>query len=380
MASGSHAACCWERALAACDSDRFLAAGVDAVCFGEGEQTIVELAQLASRGRPAWQDVEGIAWRRNGQTVHNPPRPPIADLDDLPFPDRTGSPIRMYRDFCSPSMRLPFVTLMASRGCPMQCSYCTAWRHWKEQVRFRTPGNVLAEIDELVQKYGVRYITMLDSVFGSEWEWLEEFCALLAERNYPLRYKVNFCPSTHRGRQEEAFRLLRSSGCDTVVIGMQAVDEATLAAIRRSTEGGAVLTECLRHARAQDLLTIVHFMSGFPYAPENEVDKIIDLLVEARPVVIDCYPLVFLPNTELREKLRSGEIDETYPYEERLKLAGEVKKRFYSSPRNVFRLLLWTARNNPGWFFRMVGHIPFGLSVIGFDLFKRRPDIEIPIQ
>jgi len=362
------------------DCDRFLAAGADVVCIGEGEHTIVELVRAASGGNAAWQNIEGIAWQRDGQTVRTPPRPPITDLDKLPFPDRTGLPIRSYRDFCSPSMRVPFATVMASRGCPMRCSYCTAWRHWKEQVRFRTPANVLEELDELVHKYGARYVTMLDSVFGSEWDWLEEFCSLLAERRYPLRYKINFCPSTHGERQAEAFRLLRRSGCDTVVIGMQAADQATLAAIHRDAEHGAALTSCVRHARAEDILTIVHFMSGFPYEPENEVDQVIDLLVETRPAIIDVYPLVFLPNTELREQLHSGEVDETYPYEERLKLAGEIKKRFYSSPRNVWRVLRWTIRNNPAWFLRMAGNIPFGLSVIGFDLFNRRPDIETPLQ
>ena len=362
------------------DFERFLNAGANAVCFSEGDATMVELARTAVNGAPVLEDIAGIAWRSNGKTVRNRARPLLGDLDALPFPDRDPARLRLYRDFCNPAMRLPFATIMASRGCPMRCSYCTAWRHWGEQVRARSPANVLAEIEDLVRRHGVRYITMLDSVFGVEWDWLEEFCSRLAERRYPLRYKVNFCPSTHASKQPRAFRLLRRSGCDTIVVGMQAADEATLARIQRQTEGRSILTSCLRHARAEDLLTIVHFMSGFPFEPENEVDRIIDLLVEARPAVIDCYPLVFLPNTELRESLRAGEIHETYPYEERLKLAGEVKKRFYGSPRNIARLLSWIARNNPGWFIRMLANIPFGLSVIGFDLFKRRPDVEIPIQ
>ena len=123
-------------------------AAVDIIVRGEGEQTLLELAQNLSDSK-SLRTVNGITFRSNKQTVRTPNRSFIQKLDELPKPAYRHFPLERYRLFGRAI--LPVIT---SRGCPFQCSFCVTSRMFGKTFRARRPKNVVEELEWLRDMHG----------------------------------------------------------------------------------------------------------------------------------------------------------------------------------------------------------------------------------
>ena len=136
---------------------------LDAVVFGEGELSAVELAGRVANGQ-GLDGVRGCIWREGERVVENPPREPITDLDVLPFPAYDLVAHYPYRPSYGQVLRLPAVEMVSSRGCKNNCIYC--FRMMGNATRFRSPGHVVDEMEWYVRDYGVREIKFWDEHFS----------------------------------------------------------------------------------------------------------------------------------------------------------------------------------------------------------------------
>src|SRR5271166_1069352 len=131
--------------------------GLDSVVRFEGEATLVELLQKLTSGED-WRAIQGIAFRCDGEIVANPLREPIANLDDLPWPDRIGL------DYESSS--LPTAAILGSRGCPWNCTFCSIRPFYEAQGgrlrRLRRPEAVVDEMAELYRNRNVSVFLFQD--------------------------------------------------------------------------------------------------------------------------------------------------------------------------------------------------------------------------
>ncbi len=137
---------------------------VDVVCLGEAE---LPLAELASRidSNQSWSDVPGLVVREGGETVQNPLGAPMADLDDLPLPDRA-----LY--FRYPFLaRLPWKKFSTGRGCVHDCAFC--WNQTLNEmmppdtrfVRRKSPRRAVAEVDAVRARWPLRLVHFSDDLF-----------------------------------------------------------------------------------------------------------------------------------------------------------------------------------------------------------------------
>jgi len=191
---------------------------VDAVCVGEGEGAIVELAAaLAAGGTPA--GIRNLWWKRPDGTVERNPLRPLADLDTLPFPSREV--------FDYPHLhheRQGEATMMVSRGCPYACTYCcnTALREvgrgLGQPVRFRSVPLVLAELRAVLAAYPfVERFVFDDDILPLRRDWFREFArAYQDEIGRP--FACNLRPNL---ADEEIVGLLKASGCEEVRFGLE---------------------------------------------------------------------------------------------------------------------------------------------------------------
>ena len=148
---------------------------VDVVVHHEGEQTIVALLDRVDAATADSDELEnepGIAFRRNGEVVVNQPRPPIENLDELPFPARDLIDLNRYLEEWDDTNGYSSLTIATSRGCPYQCSWCVDAVHGAN-YRQRSPESVAAEVHELKQSYDVARLRLVDDVDGIDREWLE---------------------------------------------------------------------------------------------------------------------------------------------------------------------------------------------------------------
>ncbi|UWE04525.1 B12-binding domain-containing radical SAM protein [Laceyella sacchari] len=152
--------------------------GIDSVVRGEGEITVVELAEYVKDGNPL-DDVKGITFRNCfGEIVVNPDRPLVEDLDTLPLPHRDTIGILLEKN--------RRISMLASRGCYARCSFCSiqTFFNWRPR-RVRKVEQVVGEMLQLYKKYGVRKFKFVDDLFidpsKKSRDWILSFCEKIKE-------------------------------------------------------------------------------------------------------------------------------------------------------------------------------------------------------
>ncbi len=290
---------------------------VDAACVGEGEETVVELADAIEAGRPL-DGIAGIAWRDGDRVRRTPPRPGLADLDALPFPayDLAGD-LRRYPG-AHPVRQPPSMHVLASRGCPFRCTFCSDAVFGKH-VRFVSPARVADEIEALHRDFGVREVFFQDDTMNLKREWFEAVCDALIARDLPRRvvFKTQF--RVNRTLIDAALLAkAKAAGCWAVFFGVESGSQAVLDGIRK----GTTLDEIRRAfdlARGAGLTTIASFMVG---NIGDTVQTVADSVSLCRQIAPDEFGFAIatpLPGTEFHRVAREKgwiEIEDLRDYSE----------------------------------------------------------------
>jgi anaerobic magnesium-protoporphyrin IX monomethyl ester cyclase len=123
---------------------------VDIIVRGEGEDACLELAACIEKGED-FRKVAGVTYRgRDGEIVATPERPLLTDVDSLPFPDRGLTDC----DYASrvlgvTTVTKKFTSLLSSRGCPFQCTFCACQNFARGIWRPRSVENIVDELEFL---------------------------------------------------------------------------------------------------------------------------------------------------------------------------------------------------------------------------------------
>lgn len=223
--------------------------GLDSIIRFEGEQTLCELADRIVN-RANWRDIVGLAYRLDdGKAVSNQLRDPVADLDTLAWPDR--------RDIDYESAEMATGSILASRGCPWDCSFCSIRPFYEAQGgklrRLRQPSNVVDEMETLYVERGVSVFLFQDDDFLATGRrariWASEIADELIERG--LNRKIAFKISCRSDEVREDIMLkLKSGGLTHVYLGVESGDKTSLKNMNKMLEperhlqAGRVLRSC----------------------------------------------------------------------------------------------------------------------------------------
>ncbi|UCE73241.1 MAG: cobalamin-dependent protein [Methanomassiliicoccales archaeon] len=157
--------------------------GLDSVVRGEGEETLLELYNNLDRPN-SWAHIKGIAYRDNGKIKATPARPLLQNLDELPFPIRS--------DFTMTQRGLGMSSILGSRGCYYNCSFCSIRQFYREmrgpKRRSRSPKNIVQEMEQLFYDLNVRIFIFEDDDLGmrsrSQQRWVEDFVEELKKKEF----------------------------------------------------------------------------------------------------------------------------------------------------------------------------------------------------
>ena len=259
---------------------------VDLVVRNEGEITMLELCKLYLRGEGRLDSIKGIAYRSEGRVVNNPGRPLIRDLDKLPFPARHLSPLNLYK--------IPG-TLITSRGCPSQCVFCSARAMSGGTYRTRSPGNVLAEVDEIKKRFNPPFYFIADDTFTVFHDRTRKICAGLKKMG--LRW---LCESRVNFVNRDLLGTMADSGCYAIQFGVESGSQVILNSIHKGITVDQV-RNAAKWARELNLLTVCSFM--VPH-PEDTLETIAEtkrvmLELKSQGVFIFVSPTTPFPGTYL---------------------------------------------------------------------------------
>jgi len=140
---------------------------IDIVVRGEGEQTLAELVQALENKEPL-SNVKGISFRHSGSIVHTPPRPLLANLDELPFPGYhfVEKHMSKYHFRMMVNIKERYALIEGSRGCPHRCTFCSQSAFWEGRWRMKSPRRIADEMEYCYTELGSRFLWLTDDNFG----------------------------------------------------------------------------------------------------------------------------------------------------------------------------------------------------------------------
>ncbi|MEE4355676.1 MAG: radical SAM protein [Desulfococcaceae bacterium] len=194
---------------------------IDFLCMGEGEVT---LAELASGSNP--RNIDGLIRREGGKIISHPPRIHIPDLDSLPFPayeKLKGFP-RGYNLPLFSYILSPGATMVTSRGCPYQCSYCDR-SVFKHGYRYNSAEYIYGHMQYLRRRFGIRHINIYDDLFTANRKRIAALCELLISG--PLGMQFN-CAVRVGHADDDLLRMLKKAGALQLSLGIESADPRLL--------------------------------------------------------------------------------------------------------------------------------------------------------
>lgn len=200
------------------DDETLRTGHVDVVVRNEGEDITRELlAGFEDGGGPARLGaIQGISFLSGGDLVRTPDAPFPQDLDVLALPDREALGMHNYRQGMLGQRH--FTTMLASRGCPYSCEFCSSPR-LSGKTRYRDPALVVDEIEELVKRYKFGTIVFNDDIFTVNPKRTGAICDEIIARKLDVKFWCCSRVDTVM-RQQELFEKMAAAGCYTIFLGI----------------------------------------------------------------------------------------------------------------------------------------------------------------
>jgi len=251
---------------------------LDFIVRGEGERTIVELLDAATKGGDLAK-VQGIVYRRDdGALAVTPDRPLMQDLDNQPMAwdllDWND-----YHYFIIPGSRLGAVD--TSRGCDKECTFCSQQKFWGRKWRSRSPEDIVRELLELRDKFGVDVVLFTDDYPTPDRQRWERLLDLLIEKQVG-QYILMETRAADIIRDEDILHKYRKAGIIHIYVGTEATEQTSLDYIKKDLsleESKKALALCRKHG----IITETSMILGFPDETEESIARTLELAMEFNP-------------------------------------------------------------------------------------------------
>jgi anaerobic magnesium-protoporphyrin IX monomethyl ester cyclase len=312
VVGGEHATALSEGCLRQCPE-------IDVIVRGEGEETLAELV-FTFEDRARLSEIAGVAYLDDSNRyVQTPARDRITKVNEIPWPAWHLFPMEAYLSTTNAfgANRGRSMGVIATRGCPYECTFCSNPRMYGRQWLAREPDDVLDEIERYIRDYSVDNIDFFDLTMVLKRQWILDFCRKAEERGLTFTWQL---PSGTRSEaiDEDVSRALYRTGCRNVAYAPESGSEETLRLVKKKVNLER-LTESIRIALKNRLIVRVNLIIGFPHETHRHVWQTL-LFVWKLAFVgvhdVGVYQFSPYPGTELFDSLRASgkipELDESY--------------------------------------------------------------------
>lgn len=268
--------------------------GASIVVIGEGERTIVEIAQRKDLEDP--EEVDGIAFRKGGEVIRTRPRSYISDIDPLPFPAWHLFDLSRYDCTFQGRPGLPMIT---SRGCPFNCAFCFKGV-FGNRIRMRSAKNIVAEISLLRSRFGIGSILFEDDCFTASRQRIHDLCRELIARKIDIVWR---CVGRADQVDWETLQLMKKAGCVSIAFGIESGSQKILDLVGKKLDRDA-FPPAVRNARRLGIKTKGYYMIGLPWETRRTARETIRFARRNRTDQLQFTLPVPLPGTRLWDMAR----------------------------------------------------------------------------
>ena len=250
---------------------------IDFVVLGEGEVTFYELCKQILSGKARFENISGIAYRKDDGIVITEKRELISDLDSLPIVDYSSIDMEKYLEDTNVSpflMRYPAFDVISSRGCPGNCIFCTVKNVWGRTWRGRSPNHFVDEIEILHRKYNIREFAILDDTASLDQKRWLNICNEIIERRLDIKWTT---PNgiAHWTLNKPILKKMKEAGCYRITFGIESGNAETRRFIGKlySLEQARDL---INYANKIGMWTICTNIIGFPYETRSAIEDTVN--------------------------------------------------------------------------------------------------------
>jgi radical SAM superfamily enzyme YgiQ (UPF0313 family) len=286
---------------------------LDAVILGEGELIFPSLIK-ALRNNENFQDIKGIAFknRLNKEIVINQREKRIMDLDSIPWPDWDSFPIEEYikSDLQNGVNRGRSMPIIATRGCPHRCSFCSNMKMWTGIYKVREPSDVISEMEHYIKSYDIVNFNFQDLTAFVDKHWTLNLTQEILSRNLNISWQL---PSGIRIEDfdNEVASSVYKSGCRNMAFAPESASPKILESVKKDIDLGQ-MEKAINVAVSSNINLSCFFVIGFPLETDETLRVTLNFVRKlARLGVTDIGLAQFVPypGSELFEQLlQSGEI------------------------------------------------------------------------
>ncbi len=205
-------------------------AQIDYAIANEGEETLVELLDALS-AETSIDKIKGLIYRKGVDIIKNEKCPYIKDIDSIPFP--AYDQISDFYKYTPPSnnyKKLPVANIITSRGCPNNCTFCDN-NTFGRATRIRSAENIVAEIELLIKKYGIKEIAFVDDTFTVRPNRIYELFKLVKSKGLSFHWT---CMARINTVDDNLLRYMKNNGCWNISFGIESGDENILENIHKN--------------------------------------------------------------------------------------------------------------------------------------------------
>ena len=262
---------------------------LDVAIRGEYEVTASELARAGNLA-----DIPGLTFRGGEEIIRTAERAFQQDLDTLPFPSRHLIDNRLYR---RPDTDAPQTTVVTSRGCPFRCVFCLSRVVAGSKPRVRSSENVLAEIRECIERFGIRDFLFRSDTFTARRPWLLELCEALENSGLKIRWACNSRVDT---LDKEMLEAMKEAGCWLIAFGLESGSQKMLDIMKKGISKQQI-REAMTLCKQVGMKKSVYFLLGLPWETEETFRETVSFAKELSPDFIEFFYTYPFEGTELYE-------------------------------------------------------------------------------
>lgn len=261
---------------------------VDGVVQGEGEQTMLEIAERLERGADL-AGTPGLWCRSGGAVIKGPPRPLLERLDSLP--SIAEADVTMLG--VDPLLQLRH--LVTGRGCSARCAFCYAPSAWHGCVRSHSVEWLIREIAALKKRRGLAYLSFRDDTFTDDLARTKELCRRLVATGADILWD---CQSRVNRLDHETLAWMRRAGCVQIQLGVESGSDTVLKYLRKPFNA-ARLRSATAACRRAGMRVSFYLICGVPGERKADLDATERLVAETRPASLVVSRLALFPGTAL---------------------------------------------------------------------------------
>ena len=371
IVGGEHATAMPEYTLRDCPE-------IDFVVTGEGEMAFLELIHSLRTGGSG-KNVTGAAYLEQGQFYQTGLTPRIAEIKNMPQPAWHLINVESY---FQPNFTMGIghgrnIAMLATRGCPYQCTFCSNPTMWTTRYVMRPVKDVVDEIENYVAKYQVNSIDFYDLTAIVKRDWILEFIAELAKRKINIVWQL---PSGTRSESldEEVIQGLAKTGCEFLVYAPESGSSRTLDMIKKRVNL-ANLTKSIVTALRYGIVVKVNFIIGFPFETREDIWRTLLFIWRLGWMKADdCNVSTFSPYpgselfNELVKENAFGEINDSY-FEGLMTQFDFTLPKTFCRHVSAFEILVYRILGMSVFYFLSYARKPSRLARLLKALFQKGP-------